>query len=567
MQNNQNQAKPDYRTYWDYLKLGENNTKPFLMIAELIDNAISSFDNHYRNTNWNNQKLKIFIEINCEGPTQNINGIETINKSYIKVSDNGFGMSQKELEEAVILNRRNSSFSKMNVHGRGLKQSVFFFGVDLEIETKNVQNESWKIEQKLSQQTSVDSKYLILAKKTFKKDRGTTVKIGNIRKDRQISLTSWDRIKETLEYRYIKFFEKNKLQIDYIFNGKCGSFQQTSEPVAKIADAYDDLEKEKTLCNLMDITEKNVLKNIQKRKERYGNMFDEQTVLKAFNVIKGLLEKSKLDNWTKFWFEITLLINNRPLLFSFWLLPQKNFERSEHKRYSSYRGIRFFEGERAITHAGDKYVQTRLYMDWKYTTMETGSTENVFAGSCDLSEIGIQTKTDKSSFNFTDIEEEDLKKQIFSVWIAFDNFVILARKKEKGAKPSDLEYAKLASIAPTKFPSEYIEYLGYESDQANKKSVWRYKSVSGDDWTIDISVDDNDNKEVFHLSCEPDKKIVFTVFTKHKFWVRMSKLNKDFYIEAVLPISLLLIIHDIHWREGFGFQGIKSVNANANRLF
>jgi len=539
----------DPRTYVDYLKLGDVNTKPFLMIAELIDNSISSFEKKYGN-NWK-EKLIIKIKMKFKGQETEIHGYKTIKGSYISFSDNGFGMNKSELKNAVKLNAINQSTSKMNVHGRGLKQCAFFFGVDLTIRT-STGNQYLYIEQKLSDQESEHSPYFIEVKEDTESSRGTEILIENIREDKAISINVWKRIKETLEFRYIKYLEKGNLEICYDFNDEeLGRFDIPKEPVIFVNQAFECTnETQDKFDNFL----KNILKRVKEEiKHRASNIYQE-TTLETYEKISNLFRDSRENNQLEFKFDLEFNIQGNILPIQFWMLPQK---------HGKYRGIRLFEGERAINHAGYQELETKPYIDWKKGVMETGSTENRFAGQCDLSLLGIKSKTDKSSFTISEKMRDELDKRIFSVWVAFNEFIIRSRKEIKnkpGHKPSPPEIRALESIINRKFKGENVKLIS--SDSKKDEVVLEFESINNNLWTIKIIIDDTARpKDIFSKDVnEDDNELTMTVFTAHLFWNKMHILNKDFYAEAVVPITLLISFQYIDLLENFNGDSIDIIN-------
>lgn len=532
----------DARTYYDYLKLGDVNTKHYLMIAELIDNSISSFENKYGNLDWN-EKLQISLEINFEGNEKEIHGHNVLNNTFIRFTDNGYGMDDSELKRSVKLNNTKRSNSKMNVHGRGLKQCAFYFGVDLTINTNNGLG-AWKIEQKLSSQESDNSIYYINPEKGAKTERGTEVLIENINSNKIFSSSTWSKIVEALSFRYIKYLEAQKMEINYKFNNESPDFFRVpNEPKITVGQAFEviefsDSDFEKFVSG--------VKQNITKSRKNSAEPLDKNVVSITTDTIESLLRTARSKNDIPFEFYVDLSIAGNKLKTLFWMLPSKQ---------KPFRGVRLFEGLRAINHPGFQEHETKPYMNWKHEKVASGSTENRFAGMCDLSILGVKSKTDKSSFSMPDQMIEELNTQIFSVWFVFDKFTMHARKEAKyepGQKPGKAQDDALANVSTTKFNNKKIEYQIENS--SNDVKVFTYNSLADNIWKISVKI--NPRPKPFDIFIKDpfwdEKEYSITVNTGHAFWNNIHKLKEDFFIEAVYPITLLLVTQHIEIEESNG---------------
>lgn len=552
----------DARTYFDYLKLADMPTKHYLMLAELIDNSISSFENKYGMGDWL-ENLEIEIEMSFSSQIDSKFGYYFAKNSFIKVNDNGFGMDKSELENAVKLNNKKESRSKMNVHGRGLKQSAFYFGIDFEINTNNGLSPLY-IKQKLSEQEGDNSPYLINVETGNKQNRGTEIIISNLYNNKMFSHATWKNIKEALEFRYIKYLTSNKVSIkfNYFRDGEKsqGIFEKTKEPQVAVGSAFEIVSSEEDKYNQF---KKNVKENIEKSRKNQSSKLDKNTILRATEKIIETLDAARHKQDNVFEFDIDLYIEKKKLKVLFWMLPSK---------HAKYRGIRLFEGDRAINHAGFQEKETKPYMDWKNGKMDSGSTENRFAGSCNLSEIGLKSKTDKSSFIISDDVQNELDKQIYSVWFVFDKFTMHARKEDKykkGKKPSNAERDAFENIFNSKFKNQKIDYVDSHFNKKNEVKC-TFNDKNNTLWNIYIDIDDSVYPmQIFDKNIDRENyEFQITVFTSHVFWHNIDRLN-DFFIEAVYPIALLVVIQNIEFLEKCDCEidSIDSLNKAGENIF
>lgn len=580
----------DPRTYLDYIKLKDVNTKHFLMISELIDNAISSFENKYESSDVWDSLLAIDIKIIFPEEYQTnrtnlFNSLDVINNSSIIVSDNAFGMKRDILIDAIKLNRPIRSFSKNNVHGRGLKQSAFFFGTDLIVKTKLENDKSYKVELKTSTQKSLNEPIFIDPKEIVQKNRkkGTDIIINNIYYDKFFSFSTLQNIKETLEYRYIRYLNENNIKISIQYNNEPIIFLNENKIELKttVLSANENIKTQKDL----ETFEENAKKFLDEKIKNYSiEKIDRKTMWKSFYEISNLFQKKIKENNNTLLFEFSQRIKvlNQEITINFWMLPKKQ------KKLS---GIRLFEGKRAICHAGYHDFETKPFRSWK-KGMESGSTENMFAGSCDLSELGVSSKTDKSSFTLTENQTKEFSRQILSVWEAFNAFTMSSRKKfNKSPKVTKstkniLEHMlgeKFSSkdfqiMTEEKFPEIFKEMKNEEKNfSSNMQIVGCFNYVTDfNSWIIKINTDRSlSPKNIFDDSASDfdNNEMVLTVFSSHPFFQKINSILNvdDFYNEALLPITLLVSTQKIEifeiTKDTNNFDSINIINKGAEKIF
>lgn len=174
-----------------------NRSKSFLMISELIDNSLSS---------WNGDKpLIIDIIIDTKG-------------KKISVIDNGSGMGEKTLEDSVRLNKETIG-NNLNMFGVGMKNCAFWFGQDLLIETK--QKNGIPLMTKIFTSTIEDInetiKWEVVESKEWNQV-GTKITLLNIYDGRLIKPKEFEEIHEFLSHKYSRYLlQKTKKTTEKVF--------------------------------------------------------------------------------------------------------------------------------------------------------------------------------------------------------------------------------------------------------------------------------------------------------------------------------------------------------------
>ncbi len=548
--------KLDIRTYEDYISLKKNPTKPFLMISELIDNSISSFDNHYGEEEWG-EVLDIYIDFYFDkNNTKFIHDTKTQTNSYIRVTDNAFGMDQERLIEAIRLNKKNeTSVSKMNRHGRGLKQCAFYFGADLEIETWNHKDEISTISLKTSLFNSGDEVEL----ESFRIDeseledlesRGTSITVKKIYANKALSQSKFESIINAISFRYIKLIENGRMNIRYnddIFNQYSTSKkkEEVQEPIEKVKTQFN--------YNMKKINEiiKSSKEDIDKAKkglieEKGLRDFpkDKKIVDEAFENIKQLLIEGQEDEDKDFKWTQVLQINDKEMEVKFWMLK---------RGFSRFRGYRVYEGDRALLHppmTDDENGTQTYYRPVFPSSNKTGSTDNRFAGEFDILDINATTSTDKSQFIFEDSEDEDvLNLKLRLIWEVFNIFVLKGRSdvtRTEGKGITKKEQNVIKSVVDSKFSTIVKDVeVDAETDGVSmnmniaKDNKWIVKiridkqMKPNKIWDKQISEDENGNNEM-----------IITSYSAHPIWQRIDQ-STDFIAEALIPITIFIAHYEI----------------------
>lgn len=547
--------KQDIRTYDDYISLKNNPTYPFLMISELIDNSISSFDNHYGVDKWE-EKLRINIDFYFnKKQTRIIHGTKAETNSYIKVVDNAFGMDEATLIDAVRLNKKNTtSISTKNRHGRGLKQCAFYFGADLDIETWNDNNEISNI--KLS--TSVFDSSDEVTLETFSlgqndlehiDERGTAIVINNIYSNKSFTDLKYNKLIEAISYRYIKLIKAGKMEIWYTDDikneySKFTNKQETDEHIEIVNENFK-YNKEKTMEVIND--SKNYLETFKingtggagaQYLSKYEDLADE-----TVECISNLLIESVTEPNLKFEWSQTLDINGKKLRVRFWKLK---------KQQGKHRGYRVYEGDRALLHPPMTDDDVTTYHKGVFpTNNESGSTENRFAGEFDILDINATTSTDKSKFIFEDqSDEEVLNSKLLMIWKIFNTFEMRGRSDTKDSEGKDIsnkESQQIVNVARSKF-GKNIDQVRVIEDKDGNNGIGFDLKVNDDSWEIEIQIDKKIKpKKIWDrriMSIDKGNKMIITAFTAHPIWRRMDS-TKEFMSESLIPISIFVAHYEI----------------------
>lgn len=567
--------KLDVRTYDDYITLKNNPTESFLMISELIDNSISSFDNQHGGIDWGNDKLEIKVDFYFDKKVKkDVHGTLAQSNSYVRVIDNAYGMDEEQLINAIRLNKKNDeSISINNRHGRGLKQCAFYFGATLDIET-------WKetVDADGNKRDIINS--IVLDTNAFKSDdevmletiplkeyelqvlnsRGTAISIFNVFDIKTFTEKKFDDLKNSITYRYIKLIKDGKLEIKYCnkineevhykgeddINEYFTEFSEHDEFISKVSQNFNyGAEK---MSKVINLSREGLMELIKDGGSRIGVaalIKYEKTREDAFAAISGLLMKSVFDNETEYHWEQVLNINGKELPVRFWRLQ---------KGTSRYRGFRVFEGERALLHppmSDDGTGPSTYYEPVFPSSSETGSTENRFAGEFDITKIGATTTTDKSKFIFNSSkDEEELNEQLSMIWRIYNTFEINGRSNTKveGKMMNKKDAYVIKSVMESKFGKYNRNIEVYEDN--NKDMVVAFELLVNDKyWKLEIRTDNQEypaqiwNKQK-GVNDDGEEVLLITAYTSHPIWRRMDR-SKGFFQESLLPITTFVVHYEI----------------------
>ena len=498
--------------YGGYVNLRNASTEATIMLAELIDNSISSKEeNEGLDIDKWKKPLKILIQLKVatgkekRKRTKKISeGLKVIKETSLTVIDNAYGIKRKMIKDALTLDKKNYSKSKMNVHGRGLKQSAFWWGIDLHVTTKTKENEYYQTNLCLSEQkeglesiVKIQPRNLTVnvikeMDKIFNKlednnheivkknKSGTIIEIKNLYTDTDRCLTElqYKKIIQNLAFRYKRYIEKKEkfsIILTYI------DIANTNDEKNMVRNNLYDLEhryennlklyqinipkiRELLLAYNVNVTperEKNALENIKKLlKIKFKNIEKETRNL----FYDGIKSTYILDLCVQFKEWLLSCIDkcikegdkyNEIFYKNFYLkLPNSSNEKKleikiwalhkKHKEEANKAGFWIYEGNRAIHHP-TKWVWQDAKKNQR-NNPDRGSTINRFGGEFSIDELSIHTSHDKTKILWGD---NDLKKYLvnalYFLWKAFD-ILILGTRDEKKKEPLTLSEKVIESI-------------------------------------------------------------------------------------------------------------------------
>jgi len=168
--------------------------KPWYALAEFIDNSTQAyFDNRTRLDpvyNKNNEHLIVKIELNEKGK-----------EKCLEIHDNSIGMSEKELQNAVIVGKPPKNDKGRSKYGIGLKTAACWFGDMWSIKTKKLGAKE-AIEVVINVQDIASHKIKLAPKRTpaKKEEHYTIIKIWKL--NRSLNSRTRGKIKDYLSSFY-----------------------------------------------------------------------------------------------------------------------------------------------------------------------------------------------------------------------------------------------------------------------------------------------------------------------------------------------------------------------------
>ena len=498
--------------YGSYVNLRNASTEATIMLAELIDNSISSKEeNEGLDIDKWKKPLKILIQLKVVGGKEKrkrekkiSEGLKVVKETSLTVIDNAYGIKRRMIKDALTLDKKNYSKSKMNVHGRGLKQSAFWWGIDLHVTTKTKENEYYQTNLCLSEQKeglesivriqpqNLSANVIKEMDKIFNKlednnheivkknESGTIIEIKNLYTDTDRCLTElqYKKIIQNLAFRYKRYIEKKEkfsIILTYI------DIANTNDEKNMVRNNLYDLKhkyetnlklyqinipkiRELLLAYNVNVTpkrEKNALENIKKLLEdKFTNVEDRIRDLfydgVKFNYIMDLCNQFKewlfscIDNCIKkgdkyderFYKDFYLKLPDSLKERKLKIKIWALHERT--KEEANKAGFWIYEGNRAIHHPIN-WVWQDAKKEQK-SNPKKGSTINRFGGEFSIDELGIHTSHDKTKILWGD---NDLKKYLvnalYFLWKTFD-ILILGTRDEKKKEPLNLSKEVKESI-------------------------------------------------------------------------------------------------------------------------
>ena len=556
-------------TYNNYISLQTNNTRPYLMISELIDNSISSFEIKHGEDyqNWDlDTYVQIEIKIKMNPKSSNYKRLhddyEIKENTYIIVKDNAYGMDPETLYQSIELdNKKITKGSNKNIHGRGLKQAAFYFGMSLNIITNNG-NEISELDLDMTKVEKL-SEPIVREVKSVKNNfpRGTQIKIYNVYKNKTLEnkkrKSHIDEIIDSIKTRYWKFIISKKLKIKLITD--LGTKEKeilidenSSKPLFIKKFTIEEFLKGKNKNKAIKEINK-IIDNFDISKYSSNYLYEdnnyEKSIKKSF---KEMFLKNKNFSWEileSFGGTFSEKVN---LKFKFWQTGLTS-------NYSKWRGIYTYEGGRAINHGPIFSKDMGAYLEWfPANSHTTGSTDNRFIGEVDITNTkGIQPINDKSQLQFDKDIKDDLDKFIYFNWKLYDIIILFIRNNDSQSR-EDFDNKNIEKS----LKERYSSYLAKENKRlisAHKIKVDKDKKLEGDftlndqNWKIIIISDQSNNKnnEVDIITdCKlnhKNKKLIIYYNEYANIWIKANdSSSREFYSNVLYPIIIQLAIQFIN---------------------
>ena len=451
--------------YSSYTSLKRSSTKNYAMVSELIDNSISSKEEYEGSdiTKWK-KPLTILIELRVKSHKtkkkflKNFYGMEVVNETNLTIIDNAYGIKKNRIVDALTLDKKVTTKSKLNVHGRGLKQSAFWWGIDLIITTMTENGEFYQVPLCLSKQGSEGQNSSIVVQtfnlneekiRDYKKatfdllgntNSGTVIRINKLHpeEDRCLTQNNFETMMKFIAFKYKKFLlhkDKFSIKVSYKNNNKLSKDWirksivdlEHNDEKGKIIDLNIPTTKEFFLNynpNLKPEEEKWTLKEIKKifnikydtwlegLKKAY--LFSDDDSFNNDELNKDEVSKKicKLCNNFKDWIieELDHLLANKKesSLFKkdFYLeFPISHFKLkplkitiwaiNEPRKKTLLKGIWIFEANRAIYHPPNYRGEMGTWDEWEDKVQPTGNTNNIFGGEFSIDSLNIMLSHDK----------------------------------------------------------------------------------------------------------------------------------------------------------------------------
>lgn len=568
-------------TYATYIGLESETSKPFIMIAELIDNSISSFENELSNQWTSDDKLIIDIVFNfkynelkiCKSDNKN----RYLDGSFISVSDNGFGFKKVDspqtnikdaLGELIIYGQKNQGSSNKNKWGKGLKNCVYYFGQDLEIITSNGR-ETAKLERNFTDPNIIlDTRYPYDAIEHEKISRGTTIKISNIYEGKSFSKSTFETIHDSLSRRYINYFKKDLMEVNLtLINQKHSSFKKLELLIEPKRNIYDQVARKssQTVIELLQ-NEKNFEefknkndKEYKKRLIKYSRLkkddegyVNNEIFRQVYSNMRNLIDeyvmrKEKnafIEGKINFSLEDMITHENVDVPFNYWILPLATKEK--------FSGIRFYEGERAIRHVCGNDKDIRPWKNYLIVADDANRTAKKFAGSIDFQIISLETVKDKSNFKLPEKLENILITNIWSVFKAMEIFIINIASTDEHIEIKSEEFKITKEIVNDSMKilnqSSKGQVSHFKEESDSKKFVIE-REMNNENWKLSFVLDDKtQTKKKFFIDVITNNEIKIVIYTKNFIWLTIRKNFKDqksFLIDMLSERLQTLLKHAI----------------------
>jgi hypothetical protein len=185
--------------YINLYGMKNENSKPYYMIAEFIDNSLSS---------WVENKMTSDLKIDV---------YHNYNNGILRISDNAFGMDKQQLGNSIQLYDEKVG-NVLSMFGVGMKKASFWFGEDLFISTKQDGMPGFKTNITLSDKIDTDEMKKQITWKISQdneiRNTGTIVTIKNIYKEKLMNKRMINEVLHILSLKYKRYLNKN-VRIDF----------------------------------------------------------------------------------------------------------------------------------------------------------------------------------------------------------------------------------------------------------------------------------------------------------------------------------------------------------------
>lgn len=567
-------------TYATYIGFESEPSKPFIMISELIDNSISSFENSL--SNWNkSKKLKIEIDFNFpEGEKikcKSDNNKYYYEGSFVRYKDNAFGFRKEDdptvpiddaLKSLIVYGQQNRGLSNKNKYGKGLKHCVYYFGQDLEIITSNG-SKTARLERKFTDENvTINTRYPYDAEIVEPISKGTEIIISNIYEHKTFSKSTFNTLVDAISRRYVQYLKEDLIEI--VFSIHSTSYATSGVEAQILEEPVRDLNETVSNSSTLTVMEsfsnteayeefkKNCDLEYKKRIARYSTEkhinSDERVDIKVFKdayyLMKDKIEElvNEKPKVAKLESEIILTLKDvktdldTQVPFKFWMLPLRT--------KSTYAGIRFYEGKRAIRHVCGNDKDLKPWTGHVIVSDDSNRTPKKFAGSIDLSLISVETVKDKSGFQIPESLESDLITKTWSVYSAVTLFIIQIAKTDKRNEIKE-EFPKINKELKEDVQKSLTRRSGGVEvdlvDVDEPDSTIGFEKVIQDRlWTISIKIDSESKGSSKKITAfkEGERKLLIVIYYRNELWqkIRENFTTLEAFMKDLFKFRILTLI-------------------------
>lgn len=467
------------KTPYESLKQKYNNrSKNYLMLSELIDNSIGS---------WNENKMKtdldVFVEIN-------------IPDKKIVCTDNAFGMNEQELLDSVELNKEKIG-NNINMFGVGMKNAAFWFGQDLIIKTNNgISASSTSVRLSKVRDFNEPVQWKIENNGVSKKEQGTQVLIENVYEARVMTEDEAKEAAEIIQTKYRKYLigtKRGKVNIVFSVIPKKGEPKEIrlhANPIKAQVIPADFVDK--------------FIENLE------SNFANPEVVF------SGLIEqaKNKALEGEPLSFEFPVNFKGDTIVFEMGITRQSKEAGGDREFFKTNFGVTAYQKDRAIRMSPLNPID---FPKQDYTRTDI---KRVY-GFCELGHI-FRPDNNKSDFNFGinrtafDNLMTNIGKDMIRLATAVANTIgVIPKVKVGTSKSSRAKLEKALDAKSNKFNWDKFKTTDTEMS---------FKDRKGKEWKVvltEVAVDDPEDNNYF-INSDISKKDQFQINIKfnvnHPIW-------------------------------------------------